>query len=190
MSVLWTVPSNALARESRPASRRRPRPIIVDDRPSARLAKTGDVITMKAALRTSILLLGLSGLALTAQAQPPADPTSTMTKRIGESVAATSARLQSYSFDALAGFTAFVKTLGTQADSDATGLSVNYIEMEASPARRAAMNSLHAAQADFKEKVAALDNVAPETWENTKTNIITAWQNLQGALEQARAKKP
>ena len=40
------------------------------------------------------------------------------------------------------------------------------------------------------EKTATLDNAQTENWESIRANLTTSWQNLQGALDKARAEVP
>jgi hypothetical protein len=144
---------------------------------------------MKTSLRTTILLLSLTTLAFAARAA--ADTTGQVTAPAGseqdsQTLTATSARLKSFTFEQRADFSVLVKSLGAKSDAAVTGLNANYNEMQASRARRAAMEAVRTAQADFKDKIAALDTVAVETWENTKSNIVTSWENLKGAMQRAR----
>ena len=144
---------------------------------------------MKTICHTSVLLLGLTTLAFTgfskaeqvepAAGAPGAVPTSTET----------SARLKGYTFEQRAEFSLFVKQLGTQSDAAIAELNAGYTEMMATPARRAAMEALRRAAADFKDKTSALDNASAETWETIKSNLVTSWVNLQSALAKAREEK-
>jgi hypothetical protein len=96
-------------------------------------------------------------------------------------------RLKQYSYEQRADFTATVRTLATQSDNTWTAMNVGYIEMEATAPRRSAMEFLRTTQIDFKDKVAALDNTTPETWETLKGNVVMAWDRYEQALLKARS---
>ena len=139
--------------------------------------------------RTSLLWLGLALLAATAvRAAEPAAPAAG-SPVVVPSTTETSDRLKAGTFEERAGFSVLVKELGAQAEAARGELNAGYNEMQASPARRAAMELLRLRAADFKDKTSALDNVSAETWETVKSSLVTPWQNLQGAIAKARAAK-
>ena len=76
----------------------------------------------------------------------------------------TSAQLKDYTFEQRVEFGTRVKSIGAQFDAAVGELNAGYNEMLASPARRAAMEALRVAAADFKNKTSALDNMTAETW--------------------------
>lgn len=96
-------------------------------------------------------------------------------------------RLKQYSFAQRAEFVNAVHALSTQTDNTWAAMSAGYIEMEASAPRRSAMEFLRTAQADFKDKVSALDNITPDTWETVKANAIASWDRYEQALLKARS---
>lgn len=98
-------------------------------------------------------------------------------------------RMKDATFEQRDEFALMVKNVGAQSDTAVAELNTGYAEMLASPARRAAMDALKKAAANFKEKAAALDNVSADTWETVKSNIVTASGNLESALAKARTLK-
>ena len=131
---------------------------------------------MKTICHTSVLLLGLTTLAFTGfskaeQVEPAAGAPGAV-----QTSTETSARLKGYTFEQRAEFAI-------------AELNAGYTEMMATPARRAAMEALRRAAADFKDKTSALDNASAETWETIKSNLVTSWVNLQSALAKAREEK-
>jgi hypothetical protein len=144
---------------------------------------------MKTIPRTSVLLLGLTMLVLTPYSKAEQEKLAGDTPGVVQTSTETSAKLKGYTFEQRAEFAIFVKDLGTKSDATITGLNVGYNEMQASPARRAAMEVLRLAAADFKNKTSALDNVTAETWESVRSNLVSSWENLQSALAKVRAVK-
>jgi hypothetical protein len=144
---------------------------------------------MKTIPRTSVLLLGLSLLSLIAYSTAEQEKLAGDTPGVVQTSTETSAKLKAYTFEQRAEFATFVKDLGTKSDIAITGLNVGYNEMQASPARRAAMEALRLAAVDFKNKTSVLDNVTAETWESIRSNLVSSWENLQSALAKARAVK-
>ena len=47
------------------------------------------------------------------------------------------------------------------------------------------MEELKNAQADYKEKLAALGSATASTWESAKNNVIAAWDRLEAAYRKA-----
>jgi hypothetical protein len=138
-------------------------------------------------LRFALALLGLTGTTLLFGADVP--PAAGASLPDTPAVVTTEARLKGYGFDRRVEFGTLVKSLAQQIATDCASVSVGYNEMEATSGRRSTMEAVRTARADFNDKVAALDNVAPETWENTKANLITSWKHFEEVLQQARAQK-
>ena len=49
------------------------------------------------------------------------------------------------------------------------------------------MDELKNADANYKEKLAALGNASADTWDSAKQNVIAAWDRLQASYAKARA---
>ncbi len=143
---------------------------------------------MKTILRSSLLLLCSTALCLSAFALDQAE-LSESTPVITPAPSETMDRMKDATFEQRDEFALMVKNVGAQSDTAVAELNTGYAEMLASPARRAAMDALKKAAANFKEKAAALDNVSADTWETVKSNIVTASGNLESALAKARTLK-
>jgi len=153
---------------------------------------------MKTTSSPSLLLLGLFALAFTAcgkaeeKVAPPAPSADVVPVPAvpAPTTAEVMAKLKSYTYEQRADFLLLVQDLGRQANAAQSELTTGYIDMKALPARRKAMEALRLAAVDFKEKTATLDNAQTENWESIRANLTTSWQNLQGALDKARAEVP
>ena len=96
-------------------------------------------------------------------------------------------KVKDYSFDKRDEFTANAKALAAQMEVQLSEARANFSEAKASASRKAAMEELKNAEADYREKLKALGNATADTWESAKQNVILAWRRLQAAYYKARA---
>ena len=95
--------------------------------------------------------------------------------------------VKSYTFEKRDDFSKSAKALETRMDAQLSELRANYSEAKASASRKAAMDELKNADADYKEKLAALGHASADTWDSAKQNVVAAWDRLQAAYAKARA---
>jgi hypothetical protein len=95
--------------------------------------------------------------------------------------------VKDYSFDKRDEFTANAKALAAKAEVQVSEARANFSEAKASASRKAAMEELKNAEADYKEKLKALGNATADTWDVAKKNVMLAWDRLQAAYYKARA---
>lgn len=95
--------------------------------------------------------------------------------------------LKSYSFDKRSEFSKEIAAQQADFDAGVSKLRAEYSEAQASASRKAAMNELKDAEANYKEKLAALGNATADTWDAARDNVILAWDKLQAAYKNARA---
>ena len=95
--------------------------------------------------------------------------------------------VKDYSFDKRDEFTANAKALAAKAEVQMREARADYSEAKATASRKAAMDELKNAEADYREKLRALGNATADTWESAKQNVILAWNRLQAAYYKARA---
>lgn len=95
--------------------------------------------------------------------------------------------VKSFSFEQRDKFAANAKALQSNMELQTSRLRAEYAEAQASASRKAAMAELKNAEADYKQKVAALSDATAATWESAKQNVIAAWDRLQAAYHEARA---
>lgn len=96
-------------------------------------------------------------------------------------------KVKDYSFEKRDDFTAGSKALAAKMDVQLSEVRANYSEAKASASRKAAMEELKSAEADFKAKLRALGNATADTWDSAKQNVILAWDRLQAAYYRMRA---
>jgi hypothetical protein len=77
------------------------------------------------------------------------------------------------------------KALAAEIEAQASKLRASYSDSKASASRKAAMEELKNAQADYKQKLAALGTASADTWESAKNNVIAAWDRLEAAYRKA-----
>jgi len=96
-------------------------------------------------------------------------------------------RVKDYSFEKRDDFTANAKAASAKMDVHLSEVRANFSEAKASISRKAAMEELKNAEADYKDKLRALASASADTWEAAKANLILAWDRLQAAYYKARA---
>ena len=94
-------------------------------------------------------------------------------------------KLKSATFDKRGDVEAQGKALAAEMDARASKLRANYSDAKASASRKAAMEEFKNAEADYKEKLAALGDASASTWDSAKNNTIAAWDRLEAAYRKA-----
>lgn len=95
--------------------------------------------------------------------------------------------VKDYSFDKRDDFSASAKALSAKMDVQLSEVRANFSDAKASASRKAAMEELKNAEADYKEKLRALATASADTWDSAKNNLMLAWDRLQAAYYKARA---
>lgn len=95
--------------------------------------------------------------------------------------------VKSYTYEKREDFTSHAKALSAEMEARASKLRAEFSETQASASRKAAMEEFRNAEADYKEKLAALGDATDATWEAAKANVIAAWDRLQAAYHKAMA---
>ena len=94
-------------------------------------------------------------------------------------------KVKSATYDKRGDVEAHGKALAAEIEAQASRLRASYSDAKASASRKAAMEELKNAQADYKEKLAALGTATADTWESAKNNVIAAWNRLEAAYRKA-----
>ena len=94
-------------------------------------------------------------------------------------------KVKSATFDKRGDVEAHGKALAAEIEAQASKLRANYSDAKASASRKAAMEELKNAEADYKQKLAALGSASADTWESAKNNTIAAWDRLEAAYRKA-----
>jgi hypothetical protein len=95
--------------------------------------------------------------------------------------------VKDYSFEQRDEFSANAKALAAKMDVQMSEMRAEISGAKASASRKAAMEELKNAEADFKAKVDALGSATADTWDSAKKNVMLAWDRLQAAYYNARA---
>ena len=95
--------------------------------------------------------------------------------------------VKGFTFEKRADFSARAKSLSAEFDVKVSQLRTSYSEAKATASRRAAMDELKNAEADYKAKLDALGTASADTWTEAKDNVVLAWDRLQASYYKARA---
>ena len=140
--------------------------------------------TFKAVAIAGLLL----GLASGCTREERADAGAKAKEMYADSIAALSRgwdKFKSATFDKRGDVEAHAKALAAEMEAQASKLRANFSEAKASASRKAAMEELKNAEADYKQKLAALGSATASTWESAKDNVIAAWHRLEAAYRKA-----
>lgn len=96
-------------------------------------------------------------------------------------------QLKSYSYEKRKELAAEFDAKEAQLEAEISKLRADYSEAEASASRKAAMEELQNAEADYKQKLAAVGTATADTWGAARDNVIAAWDRLQASIAKARA---
>lgn len=144
-----------------------------------------------ALLRFPILAAALAALLLSACSKSSRDDVADKTKDAYDDSKAAVAKgwdnLKSYSYDKRADFSKEVAAQQADFDAGVSKLRAEYSEAQATASRKAAMAELKDAEANYKEKLAALGSASADTWGAARDNVILAWDKLQASYKNARA---
>lgn len=146
---------------------------------------------MKPSFTTTLLALGLVGLALTGCSERKRDELSEKTKDAYQDTKTALADgwsdLKAYTFEKRSDFTLKLKAQQADLEAGISKLRAEYSEATASASRKAAMNELKDSEANYKEKLAAVGNATADTWTAARDDVAAAWDRLQASYAKARA---
>lgn len=94
-------------------------------------------------------------------------------------------KVKSATFDKRGDVEAHGKALAAEMEAQASKLRAKNSDAKASASRKAALEELKSAEADYKQKLAALGHASADTWESAKNNLIAAWDRLEAAYRKA-----
>jgi len=130
-------------------------------------------------------------LALAGCAKPKHDDLGTRVKRVYEeakgAVTDAWADVKGYTYEKRTEFGAKARAMKSKMDDEVDQLRADYAESKASASRKAAMEEVRNAQADFKAKVDALGHASADTWDSAKQKVVAAWDRLEAAVKKARS---
>ena len=94
-------------------------------------------------------------------------------------------KVKSATFDRRGDVEAHAKALAAEMEAQASKLRAQHSDAKASASRKAAMQELKNAEADYKQKLSMLGSATADTWESAKSNTIAAWDRLEAAYRKA-----
>lgn len=94
---------------------------------------------------------------------------------------------KSATFERRSEFDRLARAQQREMEAQLSKLKAEFSENEASASRRAAMEELKNAEADYRQKLDALGSATADTWAAARDDVIHAWDRLQAAYAKARA---
>ncbi len=98
-------------------------------------------------------------------------------------------KVKAYSYDKKDDFTSTGKALQAQMEAQVSKLQATVAKEQASASRKAAMEELKNADADYKQKLAALGSATSATWDSAKSSVVASWDKLEASYRKALAEK-
>lgn len=142
-------------------------------------------------MKTTLTLLLTAALALTGcTREDRADVADSSRDAYNNVKSATSNAWQDFkaaTFERKSEFDRHARAMQREMEAQTSKLKAEFSEAQASAARKAAMEELKNAEADYKQKLDALGNASAETWDAARDNVVAAWDRLQAAYAKARA---
>jgi len=140
---------------------------------------------------TTLLATTLATLVLAACSREKREEIADKTKEVYHDTKAAVAEgwgdLKSYTFEKRSDFSRQLKAQQADFEAGVSQLRADYSEATASASRKAAMNELKDAEANYKEKLAAVGNATADTWTAARDDVAAAWDRLQASYAKARA---
>jgi hypothetical protein len=139
----------------------------------------------------TLLALGSAAVAFTACTKHDRDDLADKTRDAyhdsKDAVARSWDNVKSYTFDKRSDFEKMANAQQKSFEASLSNLRADYSEAKASASRKAAMNELKDAEADYKQKLDALGHATADTWDAARDNVAAAWDRLQASYAKARA---
>lgn len=98
-------------------------------------------------------------------------------------------KVKAYSYEKKEDFTSTGKALQAQMEAQVSQLQATVAKEQASASRKAAMEELKNADADYKQKLAALGSATSATWDSAKSSVVASWDKLEASYRKALAEK-
>ncbi|HYC72044.1 MAG TPA: hypothetical protein VEB66_12600 [Opitutaceae bacterium] len=90
-------------------------------------------------------------------------------------------------YEAKSDFDRHARAMQREFESQMSKLKAEYSEAQATASRKAAMDELKNADANYRQKLDALGNATADTWHAARDDVVHAWDRLQAAYAKARA---
>lgn len=94
-------------------------------------------------------------------------------------------KVKAYSYEKRDEFTSTSKALAAEMEARASKLRADYSDAKASASRKAAMEEMKNAEADYRQKLSALGTATADTWDSAKKNVIAAWDRFEASARKA-----
>lgn len=98
-------------------------------------------------------------------------------------------KVKAYTYEKRAEFASSSKQLEAEMEAQASKLKADLAQAKATESRKAAMDELKSAEADYKQKAAALGSATAATWDSAKSQLAAAWDKWEVSYRKAIAEK-
>lgn len=115
------------------------------------------------------------------------DKTVEMYDKSRAAVASQWAKLKAYTYEKRDEFTSSSKALEAEMDAQVSKLKAKIDQEQASASRKAALDELKNAEADYKQKLSALGSATSATWDSAKSSVVAAWDRWEASYRKALA---
>ncbi|MBL9209137.1 MAG: hypothetical protein JNL92_01645 [Opitutaceae bacterium] len=117
------------------------------------------------------------------------DKTKELYEKSRTAVAERWAKLKAYTYEKREEFASSSKQLEAEMEAQASKLRSDLAREKASDSRKAALEELKNAEADYKQKAAALGSATAATWDSAKSRLEAAWDKWEVSYRKALAEK-
>ncbi len=140
---------------------------------------------------TALLLAGLAALTFAGCSKSDREVAADKTKEAYQDTKAAVVsgwdNLKDFTFEKRADFSGQLKARQADFEAGVSRLRADYSAATASASRQAAMAELKDAEADYRQKLAAVGTATADTWTAARDNVAASWDRLQAAYAKARA---
>ena len=98
-------------------------------------------------------------------------------------------KVKAYTYEKRAELASTSKQLEAEMEAQASKLKADLAQAKATESRKAALEELRSAEADYKQKAAALGSATAATWDSAKSQLAASWDKWEVSYRKAIAEK-
>lgn len=117
------------------------------------------------------------------------DKTKELYEKSRTAIAERWARVKAYTYEKREEFASASKQTEAEMEAQASRLRAELAKEKASESRKAALEELKNAEADYKQKAAALGSATAATWDSAKSSLLASWDKWEASYRKALAAK-
>lgn len=117
------------------------------------------------------------------------DKTKELYEKSRTAIAERWAKVKAYTYEKREEFASASKQTEAEMEAQASKLRAELAKEKASESRKAALEELKNAEADYKHKAAALGSATAATWDSAKSSLLASWDKWEVSYRKALAAK-